>query len=104
MVRDTGALVLAVRPPAWPPAGPAPESPRTALTFPLPVVTFCVRTVAAAGVVQVSGSTEDFSLHQLTSTEPAVLTGTVGVVAADVVVSTPATCDAVTEDAPDGLR
>ena len=62
-LRLTAALVVAARPPAWPGATGAPESASTPLILPLPVPAAWVRETAAAGSVQVSGSTDDFSLQ-----------------------------------------
>ena len=46
----------------------------------------------------------DFSLHQVTSHELVVPTSTAGLVTLDVAPSARATSEAVTDDAPAGLR
>lgn len=77
--RETDVLVVAVRP-ATGPTGTAPfESPTMPLTLPVPVAAAWVRVGSPAGSVH-TVSVEDFSLHTLTSHEPAFAAETAGVV------------------------
>ena len=78
-VPPPAALVVAVRPGAVPVATGAPESASRELTLPEPVAAGVARVVLVAGLVQVIGSVEDFSLQEFTSQEPGWATATEGV-------------------------
>ena len=77
-VPPPAALVVAVRPAAVPVGTGALESASSELTLPLAGGRGVARVVLSAGSVQVWGSVEDFSLHELTSQEPAWATATDG--------------------------
>ena len=97
------ALVVAVRLAAVPTPTAPLESASKELTLPPPVVAGFARVVLVAGLVQV-WVTEDFSLQELTSQEPAFATATVGETWL-VVEVVPAVCaEAVTDDAATVLR
>ena len=95
-VRVTAALVVAVRPAAVPVATASFESPRTPLTFPVPVAAALVRAVVSDGNVQVRGSVDDFSVQIETSQLFSFSTATVGAVWLEVDVVPAPTSDATT--------
>jgi hypothetical protein len=95
-VRVTAALVVAVRPAAVPVATASFESPRTPLTFPVPVAAAVVREVVSDGNVQVRGSVDDFSVQIETSQLFSFSTATVGAVWLEVDVVPAPTSDATT--------
>ena len=95
--------MVAVRPAAVPTATAPLESASRELTLPLPVPAGLARVVLVAGLVQV-WVTEDFSLQELTSQEPAWATATVGETWLVVEVVPAVWAEAVTDEVPPVLR
>ena len=98
------AGLLAGVPVAVPVATGAPESASRELTLPEAVAAGVARVVLVAGLVQVIGSVEDFSLQELTSQDPGWATATAGAVWLVVEVVPEVCAEAVTEEVPASLR